>query len=101
MECVYQYVQALQALIYAGANVRMMLRWRPVAVLAVEVKEELGLLEVGYITAASPCEQFVLVSLATEFTVAFDDWPKEVVKRGWHRSRVPTVADSTPRLIEE
>ncbi len=83
MELVYQYVQALQGVIHAGAKVRMMVGNRSVGVLSVEVGD--GWLKVGYITSASPAEQQVVVSLATQFLVTFDDWPQEVVQMGWSR----------------
>jgi hypothetical protein len=79
---VQQYVHSLQALIDAGANVRTVVRGRAVGVLSVEMGE--GWLDVSYITPASPAEQHVLMSLATPFTVVFDEWPQEVVQRGWH-----------------
>ncbi len=78
-----QYVRALQAVIVAGANVRMVMNRVSVGVLSVEIGD--GCLEVGYLTPASPSEQYVFVSLATVFTVAFDDWPQEVVQMGWCR----------------
>ena len=83
MELVYQYVQALQAVISAGANVRMVASGCFVTVLSVEVSD--GCLEVGYLTAASSGEQRTFVPLSTILTVDFDDWPQEVVQMGWHR----------------
>ena len=83
MELVYQYVQAVQAVISAGANVRMVVHGRFVAVLSIEVSD--GCLKVGYITAASSAEQWTCVSLSTVLTIAFDDWPQEVVQMGWYR----------------
>jgi hypothetical protein len=83
MEFVYQYVQAVQALIFAGANVRMAVNGRVVTVLSVEVSD--GCLKVGSITAASSAEQWTFVSLSTMLTVVFDDWPQEVVQMGWRR----------------
>ena len=83
MELVSQYVQAVQAVIAAGANVRMVMNGVSVGVLSVEMSER-GL-QVSYLTPASPSEQSVFVSLATVFTVAFDDWPHEVVQMEWCR----------------
>ncbi len=83
MELVYQYVQALQAAMYAGAHVRMELRGRSVGVVSVKVGD--GWLNVGYITPASPDEQLVLMSLATRFLVVFDDWPEVLAQAGWYR----------------
>ncbi len=83
MELVYQYVQAIQGVIHVGANVRMMVGNCSVGVLSVEVGDDW--LEVEYITSASPAEQQMVVSLATQFLVTFDDWPQEVVQMGWSR----------------
>ena len=83
MELVYQYVQAVQAVISAGANVRMMMKGVRVGVLSIEIGD--CCLEVGFLTPVSPSEQFVCVSLATVLTVVFDDWPQEVVQMGWCR----------------
>lgn len=81
LELLCQYVEAVQAAIYAGANVRMMLGGRSVGVLVVAIGD--NLLEVTYITAASPCDQQVSVPLSTVFTVAFDDYPNELRNIGW------------------
>jgi hypothetical protein len=84
-ELVHQYVQALQALIAAGVNVRMMLQGRSVAVVVVGVEEEEGWLDIGYVESQSLCEKHVWMSLATRFTVVFDDWPAELMQLGWYR----------------
>ena len=83
MELVYQYVQAVQAVIAAGAHVRMVRAGWSITVLSVEVADRC--LKIGYLTAAWPGEQEMFVSLATVLTVVFDDWPQEVVQRGWLR----------------
>ena len=83
MELVYQYVQAIQAVIYAGANVRMVVHGYSVGVLSVAVSD--SCLEVGYITAASPTEQCMFVPLSTLFTVVFDDYPQQLIQMGWSR----------------
>lgn len=83
MELVSQYVHAMQVVIAAGANVRMGMDGVSVGVLSVEMGDRC--LEVHSLTPASPSQQSVFVSLATVFTVVFDDWPQEVVQMGWGR----------------
>ncbi len=85
MELVYQYVQALQAAIFAGASVRAVIATSPypVAVLSVAVDDRC--LKMGFITGASPTEQFAYVPLLTHFDVVFDDWPQQLLQMGWYR----------------
>ena len=83
MEAVSRYVLALQMALIWGAAVRMSLHGSSVGVVSVEVGSHW--LEVGYIPAASPEEQFVAMPLSTPFTVAFDDYPQELVEMGWQR----------------
>ena len=61
----------------------MSLHGSSVGVVSVEVGSHW--LEVGYITAASPEEQFVAMPLSAPFIVAFDDYPQELVEMGWQR----------------
>ena len=63
------YCQALQAVIWAGADVRMELDGRSVGVLNVEVLG--GALVVCFISCASPEEQRAVVAAMAPFTVAF------------------------------
>lgn len=85
MELVRQYVQALQAAIFAGASVRAVIAAYPypVAVLSVAVDDRC--LKMSYITGASPTEQFTYVPLLTHFDVVFDDWPRHLLDLGWYR----------------
>ncbi len=63
------YCQTLQAVIWAGADVRMELDGRSVGVLNVEVLGDA--LVVCFISSASPEEQRAVVAAMTPFTVAF------------------------------
>jgi len=83
MELVYQYIEALQALIAAGADVRMVVKGCSVGVVSVEVVATC--LEVGCVTSASPQQWYEFVSLATPFLVACADWPQALVSAGWWR----------------
>ncbi len=63
------YCQALQAVIWAGADVRMELDGRSVGMLNVEALGDV--LQVCFISSASPEEQRVVVAALTPFSVAF------------------------------
>ena len=80
---VFGYVSALQTALIYGVTVRMALKGALVSVVSIEVGSRW--LEVGYITSASPSEQFVTVPLSTVFTMAFEDYPQELVEMGWSR----------------
>lgn len=81
VKAVFEYVWGLQLALIWGATVQMTLGASSVRVVSVEVGSHW--LEVGYVTSASSHEQFVAVPLSTTFTLAFEDYPQEVVGLGW------------------
>lgn len=83
MELLDDYIAALEEMVYAGANLRMMVGEKSVGVLSISFDEEQKQLQVGYLTPEKPEEQFTLVPVSTTFTVAFDDLPNLHPLNGW------------------
>ena len=67
-----QFCEAMQQVIYAGADVKAEVKGKPATILNTDVASTLGI-KVRYITSESPEEQETIIPAFTPFSVSFTD----------------------------
>lgn len=83
MDLLRQYIDALNAVIHVGVDVRAPLFGMMQAVILVEIDEEKKDLLVTYINNRSPHDKTAHLPVKTRFSVEFNDYPNELRESGW------------------
>lgn len=83
MEHLRAYVAAMNLVIQAGVDVRCLLGGHSVPVIRITVLEEAKLLQINYLTAASPTDQTAVIPASANFSEELNDYPNELREAGW------------------
>ena len=77
------YIAAMNLVIQAGVDVRYLLNSHLVPVIRITILEEAKLLQINYLTSASPLEQTAVIPASAKFSVELNDYPNELREAGW------------------
>ena len=83
MELLERYLEGLNDVINAGADVRTFVNGKSVPVIDIEIAQETQNLKITYLNRESPFDKTAFVPLRTQFTVEFNDYPNELRAAGW------------------
>jgi hypothetical protein len=81
MELLRQYIEALNAVIHAGVDVRAEGMMK--AIIQIEIDEEKKDLVVTYLDNSTPFDKTTHLSARTKFIVEFSDYPNQLREAGW------------------
>ncbi|HEU5383644.1 MAG TPA: hypothetical protein VFV38_50230 [Ktedonobacteraceae bacterium] len=83
MEHLRAYVAAMNLVIQAGVDVRYLLNGHSVPVIRMTILEEAKLLQIHYLTSASPLDQTAVIPASSNFSIELNDYPNELREAGW------------------